>query len=493
MDRMVTPSAASSRNSTAAVAGRQPLVALRCRPSPGACGRPRGLARKDVSTSFSPASGDEGAMRRSSSRSQTDGATMGACACSWSRTRRSWPACWRAACARRATPPTSPTAARRRSGWRGAVPYDAIVLDVMLPGLDGFAVCRRLREGGVWSPVLMLTARDAVEDRVTGLDAGADDYLTKPFSFEELLARLRALTRRAPVERPPVLAVGGSAARPGRAPRLARRDRARSVGEGVRAARAVHAPPRGRPLARRSCSRVPGTSRSRAAPTSSTSTSATCARRSTVRSAATRSRRCAGSATGCGRTNEPAADPPSDHAHLRARDGRRARRHRRLRLRSRRRRAPHVGRPDASLAGDRGRGTRARRARARRSRRVRRDDARAAARRSRHRRAHDARRADAAALAGRRGAGRGRRNRLAVDHAPEAVRRLAGARVPGARRRCRRGRPLARAARGDAAPAAPRADRSPSRSRCCSRRSPATRSPPARSGRSRRCGAARRR
>jgi two-component system, OmpR family, response regulator len=90
-----------------------------------------------------------------------------------------------------------------------SVDYDAIVLDVMLPGLDGFAVCRRLRAESVWSPVLMLTARDAVDDRVTGLDAGADDYLAKPFSFEELLARLRALTRRAPVERPAVLEVGG--------------------------------------------------------------------------------------------------------------------------------------------------------------------------------------------------------------------------------------------------------------------------------------------
>jgi two-component system OmpR family response regulator len=89
-----------------------------------------------------------------------------------------------------------------------AVDYDAIVLDVMLPGLDGFAVCEQLRGHGVWSPVLMLTARDAVDDRVTGLDAGADDYLTKPFSFEELLARLRALRRRAPVERPTVLEVG---------------------------------------------------------------------------------------------------------------------------------------------------------------------------------------------------------------------------------------------------------------------------------------------
>jgi two-component system OmpR family response regulator len=88
-----------------------------------------------------------------------------------------------------------------------AVPYDAIVLDVMLPGLDGFEVCRRLRLADIWSPVLMLTARDAVEDRVRGLDAGADDYLVKPFSFEELLARLRALGRRAPSERPTVLEV----------------------------------------------------------------------------------------------------------------------------------------------------------------------------------------------------------------------------------------------------------------------------------------------
>jgi two-component system OmpR family response regulator len=89
-----------------------------------------------------------------------------------------------------------------------AVDYDVIVLDVMLPGADGFEICRRIRGSGVWAPVLMLTARDGVEDRVSGLDAGADDYLTKPFAFEELLARLRALTRRAPAERPPVLEVG---------------------------------------------------------------------------------------------------------------------------------------------------------------------------------------------------------------------------------------------------------------------------------------------
>jgi two-component system OmpR family response regulator len=90
----------------------------------------------------------------------------------------------------------------------GATGYDVIVLDVMLPGVDGFEVCRRLRESGVRSPVLMLTARDAVDDRVRGLDTGADDYLTKPFSFAELGARLRALARRGPVARAPVLAVG---------------------------------------------------------------------------------------------------------------------------------------------------------------------------------------------------------------------------------------------------------------------------------------------
>jgi two-component system OmpR family response regulator len=82
--------------------------------------------------------------------------------------------------------------------------YDAIVLDVMLPGINGFETCRRLREAGIWTPVLMLTARDAVEDRVAGLDTGADDYLVKPFSFAELLARLRARVRRGEAERPGV-------------------------------------------------------------------------------------------------------------------------------------------------------------------------------------------------------------------------------------------------------------------------------------------------
>src|ERR671915_1516401 len=87
----------------------------------------------------------------------------------------------------------------------GATEYDAIVLDVMLPGIDGFDTCRRLRADGLWAPILMLTARDAVEDRVRGLDQGADDYLVKPFSLAELLARLRALARRGAVERPPRL------------------------------------------------------------------------------------------------------------------------------------------------------------------------------------------------------------------------------------------------------------------------------------------------
>ena len=90
----------------------------------------------------------------------------------------------------------------------GATEYDAIVLDVMMPGLDGFETCARLRDDGVWVPVLMLTARDSVEDRVRGLDGGADDYLTKPFSLAELTARLRALVRRGPIERPTVLEVG---------------------------------------------------------------------------------------------------------------------------------------------------------------------------------------------------------------------------------------------------------------------------------------------
>jgi two-component system, OmpR family, response regulator len=86
--------------------------------------------------------------------------------------------------------------------------YDVVILDVMLPGYDGFEVCRRLRRAGCWVPVIMLTARAELEERVRGLDAGADDYLAKPFSFDELFARLRALIRRGTPERPAVLEVG---------------------------------------------------------------------------------------------------------------------------------------------------------------------------------------------------------------------------------------------------------------------------------------------
>jgi len=93
--------------------------------------------------------------------------------------------------------------------WQGTeIDYDVIVLDVMLPGLDGFGVCKQLRESGRWAPVLMLTARDGVADRIAGLDSGADDYLTKPFSFGELSARVRALLRRGAPERPAELRAG---------------------------------------------------------------------------------------------------------------------------------------------------------------------------------------------------------------------------------------------------------------------------------------------
>lgn len=87
-------------------------------------------------------------------------------------------------------------------------PYDMVILDVMLPDMDGFGVCRRLRADGYHLPILMLTARDTVDDRVAGLDSGADDYLVKPFDPRELFARVRALLRRERAERDPVLRVG---------------------------------------------------------------------------------------------------------------------------------------------------------------------------------------------------------------------------------------------------------------------------------------------
>ncbi|MDR8409443.1 response regulator transcription factor [Nonomuraea sp. 3-1Str] len=93
--------------------------------------------------------------------------------------------------------------------------YDAVVLDAMIPPPDGYEVCRRMRERDRWAPVIMLTARDAVHDRIRGLDAGADDYLTKPFALAELYARLRAVTRRDQVRRPAVLRAGDLALDPG--------------------------------------------------------------------------------------------------------------------------------------------------------------------------------------------------------------------------------------------------------------------------------------
>ena len=107
--------------------------------------------------------------------------------------------------------------------WQATeVEYDAIVLDLMLPGADGFEVCRRLRQANRWAPVLLLTARTDVRDRITGLDSGADDYLAKPFSFSELAARLRALIRRGSPRRPTVLTAGTLRLDP--AARLAWRD-----------------------------------------------------------------------------------------------------------------------------------------------------------------------------------------------------------------------------------------------------------------------------
>ncbi|MFJ2756881.1 response regulator transcription factor [Nocardioides sp. NPDC087217] len=99
------------------------------------------------------------------------------------------------------------TGAQALASARGGE-YDVVLLDVMLPDIDGFEVCRRLRAARVWTPILMLTARTAVADRIAGLDSGADDYLAKPFAFQELLARMRALARRGPVPRPVALEVG---------------------------------------------------------------------------------------------------------------------------------------------------------------------------------------------------------------------------------------------------------------------------------------------
>ena len=206
-----------------------------------------------------------------------------------------------AACARRATRSDVASHGEDALWMAGATDYDAIVLDVMLPGIDGFETCRRLRADGVWAPVLMLTAREAVDDRVAGLDSGADDYLTKPFSFAELLARLRALARRGAVRAPAGLDGRRPAPGPGDAARSGAGDaRSTSRRRSSRCWRCSCAAP-ARCCRASSCSSTPGTTSTRTARTSSTSTCATCARRSTGPSARPRSRRCAAPATGCAR------------------------------------------------------------------------------------------------------------------------------------------------------------------------------------------------
>ena len=227
-----------------------------------------------------------------------------------------------------------------------ATEYDAIVLDVMLPGIDGFEVCRQLRAAEVWSPILMLTARDGVRDRVAGLDSGADDYLTKPFSYAELLARLRALFRRGRAERPPELQVGDLRLDPATR-RVWRGDteielsakefsvletfmrRPGDVLSPVPAPRARLGLRLREPLQRRRrVRRLP-------APQD----------RQAVRRRP-RSRRCAAPATACARTAgvEPHPDPPAGHPRLRRGHGRRLRRRRAVRLRTPGRSAGRVDR-----------------------------------------------------------------------------------------------------------------------------------------------------
>jgi len=162
------------------------------------------------------------------------------------------------------------------------VPYDAVVLDIRLPDLDGFEVCRRIRGAGSWSPILMLTARDALADRIRGLDTGADDYLPKPFEFPELFARVRALVRRGPGPRPVLLAVGGLELDPAaHTATLAGEPLELTAKEFAILEYFMRHP--GEALTRRRPSITSGTTRTRATRTSSTSTSAACARSSARR------------------------------------------------------------------------------------------------------------------------------------------------------------------------------------------------------------------
>ena len=165
-------------------------------------------------------------------------------------------------------------------------PYDAMVLDVMLPRLSGDELCARLRPAGNWTPILMLTARSAAEEEARALDAGADDFLAKPFSYVVLLARLRALLRRGGAERPTVLRPATCALDP--AAHVVRRGETadRADAAPVLAAGAPDAPRRRGACRRRRSSSTSGTSPTRATPTSSRSTSASCGSASTSRSGA---------------------------------------------------------------------------------------------------------------------------------------------------------------------------------------------------------------
>ena len=208
--------------------------------------------------------------------------------------------------------------------------YDVIVLDVTLPGIDGFRTCRRLRAVGVRTAVLMLTARGAVDDRVAGLDGGADDYVVKPFSMAELSARLRALARRGPIERPPVprrrRAASGSL-QPGAYGVETPRSTPRA--QGVRAARALHVPSRATRSRDCSCSSTAGTTGTRSRSNSSTSTWGVCGPRSTAPSACARSRPCGAPGIDCATTaaHEARTDQDPPDARLHRGDGHRPRRH----------------------------------------------------------------------------------------------------------------------------------------------------------------------
>ena len=376
-----------------------------------------------------------------------------------------------------------------------ATEYDAIVLDVMMPGLDGFETCRRLRADGVWVPVIMLTARDAVEDRVRGLDGGADDYLTKPFSLAELVARLRALARRGPLRAPGGArgrATCGSTRRPARSG-AASREIELSAREFALLETFMRRP--GQVLTQLQLLESAWDLGLRAALERGRGLRALPARedRPALRRAVDRDRSRA-RATGCARTGagrEPAPDPAAAHGRVRRGDGAGAGGRRAVRL------PAAAGRPRRergrwARVARRGRGrVRACVARARRATRR---------RASRSCSASDGRVLDsaggAAAPASRRPSSSGRRG-----SAIELERRVPGiegdraraGRPGGGRGRGRGRRPVARRSRRDARRRCGLVRASAGRSRWCWRRCSGTRSPRGAAPRSRRCAAGRRR